>query len=454
MATTTTQTLPHVVIIGAGFGGLRAARSLKGQPVRVTIVDSNNYHLFQPLLYQVATAGLSSDEIARPVRAILRGQANADFLLAEVQRIDLANRTLATSAGPLSYDYLIVAAGGANNFFGIRSMERNALPLKSIRDAEAVRNHVLRQFELASREPDPAKRRAMLTFVIIGGGPTGVECAGALAELFKTVLRKDYPRLNFDEISVILLEGTNRLLLMMPEHQSAYAARELAKRGVDVRFNTLAQNYDGETVLLKTGETIPARTVIWAAGVRANPLLASLGVELDRSGRAVIAPTLQVPSHPDVFVIGDAAALPGPDGKPLPMIAPVAIQQAGLVSANLMRQIHSQALKPFVYHDPGILATIGRSHAVANIQGISLKGILAWWVWLVVHIMQLIGFRNRMVVLVDWAWQYIFYDRALRLIEEPLGEPVRDWPAANKPAQAPEEAAMTFANSQPGESRS
>lgn len=414
---------PHVVIIGAGFGGLRAARALSATPVQATILDRNNYHLFQPLLYQVATAGLSPDEIAYPVRAIFQNQKNVDFRLGTVERVDFANRQIMTSQGSVPFDYLVLAVGSDNNFFGLADVAANSLPLKTASDALQIRDHVLRQFELASQEPDLAKRRALLTFVVVGGGPTGVESSGALAELFSRVLRKDFPRLDFSEVRIILLEAADRLLGMMPADQGRYAAQTLERLHVDVRCNSVVIGYDGENLQLKDGEVIPTRALIWAAGVRANPLLDALGLPQDRSGRIVVNATLQVPDHPEVFVIGDAASFPGPDGKPLPMVAPVAIQQAETAAQNILRLVEGKTPQVFRYHDPGILATIGRNHAVASIQKLKFRGFLAWIIWLFVHILQLMGFRNRLAVLLDWAWQYIFYDRALRWIEQPTARP-------------------------------
>ncbi len=411
---------PRVLILGAGFGGLRVLRNLTDQPVQATLVDRNNYHLFQPLLYQVATAGLSTDEIAYPVRGIMRKGHNTRFWLGEVTGIDLDARKVTTSTGVLDYDYLVIGLGSANNFFGMQSMEENSLTLKTIRDAVSVRNRLLRQFERASRETDPEKRRAMLTFVVVGGGPTGVECAGAISELFRRVLRKDFPNINIrEEVRVILVEGLPRLLSAMPENLSQFTAETLRRKRVDVRLNSLVAGYDGEVLTFKDGESLPTQTVIWAAGVRANPLLDTLGLPQDKMKRIIVTPTLQVATRPEVLVIGDSASLQGPDGQPLPMVAPVAIQQAERAAKNILLLAQGAVPGAFQYKDPGMLATIGRSKAVAQIGGFKLKGFFAWLVWLVVHIMQLIGFRNRLVVLVDWAWQYIFYDRPLRLIEEP-----------------------------------
>lgn len=410
------MTPPVVVIVGAGFGGLRAARALRRAPVEVVLLDRHNYHLFQPLLYQVATAGLEPEQIARPVRAILRRQRNFEFRLAEVTGVHLAERRLDTTAGPLRYDYLILAIGGETNFFGLEGIARHGFGLKDVPDALRIRHTVLRNFEQAILEPDPEQRRAYLTFVVVGGGPTGVEMAGSLSELIRLVLAKDYPRLNLNDTRVLLLEATDRLLAGMPPRLGVAAADKLWRKHVEVRFGAAVADYDGVQVRLKSGEVIPARTLIWAAGVQAAPMRAGLdGVARARLGRLVVEPTLQAPGHPEVFVIGDAAYLEH-DGRPLPMMAPVAIQQAATAAANVVRLLAGRPLRAFHYRDPGSLATIGRNAAVAYIKGIQFTGFVAWVVWLVIHLIQLIGFRNKMVVMLSWAWDYFFYDRAARLI--------------------------------------
>jgi len=406
---------PTVVIVGAGFGGLNAARALRRAPVQVVLVDRNNYHLFQPLLYQVATAGLEPEEIARPARAILRGQKNFDFRMVDVTRVDFAAKRLETSAGPISYDFLVLAPGGETNFFGLESMQRHGLGLKDIPDAIEIRNHVLTCFEQAMLEPDPEKRRTLLTFIVVGGGPTGVEMAGALSELIRLVLVKDYPRLNIKDVRILLLEATDTLLAAMPERLREAAVKTLWRKWIDVRFGAQVADYDGKQIRLKSGEIIPAQTVIWAAGVRASPLNATLGVAPGRQGRIPVEPTLQIPGHPDVFIIGDAAYLEQ-DGEPLPMVAPVAIQMGQFVARNIKRQARGQALESFRYRDQGTLATIGRNAAVANVYGIKATGFVAWVMWLGIHIIQLIGFRNKLFVLINWAWDYFFYERAARLI--------------------------------------
>ncbi len=406
---------PTVVVVGAGFGGLRVARALRRAPVQVVLLDRNNYHLFQPLLYQVATAGLEPEEIAKPARAILRGQKNVDFRMVEVTRVDFAAKRLETSAGPIAYDFLVLAPGGETNFFGLESMQRHGLGLKDIPDAIDIRNHVLTCFEQAMLEPDAERRRALLTFIVVGGGPTGVEMAGALSELIRLVLVKDYPRLNIKDVRILLLEATDKLLAAMPERLREAAGKTLWRKYVEVRFGASVADYEGDRIRLKSGEVIPAKTVIWAAGVRASSLNSTLGLPTGRQGRIPVEPTLQVMGHPEVFIIGDAAYREE-NGEPLPMVAPVAIQMGQSVARNIKRQLRGRPLEPFRYRDQGTLATIGRNAAVANVFGVQASGFIAWVMWLGIHIIQLIGFRNKLFVLINWAWDYFFYERAARLI--------------------------------------
>ena len=409
------STTPHVVIIGAGFGGLHAAQRLMGKPVRVTLIDKRNYHLFQPLLYQVATAGISPHEIAYPVRAIFQRHKNFSFLMSRVSSVDFERKTIFTEQGEVTYDYLIIAAGASVNFFGNTSLEQNALPLKDVSDAVQVRNHVLRMFELAAQEQDERKRQSLLTFVAVGGGPTGVETAGALSELIRLVLKKDYRQINMDNIRVILMEAAPRILAGFPEPLQAAARKSLERKKVEVRLDAKVAGYDGEKLTLDNGEIIPTRTVLWSAGVQAASLIGKLGLEQIHSGRVKVLPTLQLPEQPNVYVIGDAAYLEE-NGKSLPMVAPVATQQGGWASENILADIQNKPLKPFKYNNLGMMATIGRNAAVAYSFGMQFRGFPAWAVWLVVHLIGLIGFRNRLIVLINWTWDYFFYDRAVRLI--------------------------------------
>jgi NADH:quinone reductase (non-electrogenic) len=406
---------PRVVIVGAGFGGMRAARALRRAAVDVLLIDRHNYHLFQPLLYQVATAGLEPEQIAKPVRAILRGQQNLEFRMAEVRGADFAARRLDTDSGSVPYDYLILALGGETNFFGLEGVATHGIGLKDIPEAVAIRNAILSCFEHAVLEPDAERRRALLTFLVVGGGPTGVEMAGALSELIRLVLVKDYPRLNIKDVRVLLLEATDRLLGTMPPRLREAAAETLWRKHVEVRFGAAVEDFDGNRVRLKGGEVIPARTLIWAAGVRAAALGQELGLATARQGRVRVEPTLQVPGRPEVYVVGDSAYLEA-DGQPLPMMAPVAIQQAETAALNILRTLRGEPVRPFRYRDPGSLATIGRNAAVAYIGGFGFTGFPAWVVWLVVHLIQLIGFRNKLFVLLNWAWDYFFYERGARLI--------------------------------------
>ncbi len=412
---TATLARPTVVIVGAGFGGLRAARALRRAPVDVLLVDRNNYHLFQPLLYQVATAGLEPEEIAKPVRAILRRSPSFDFRMVAVTGVDFAERRLHTGDGPIAYDFLVLACGAQTNFFGLSGVEQQGFALKDIPGAERIRNHVLSCFEEAMFEPDSERRRALLAFVVVGGGPTGVEMAGALSELIRLVLVKDYRRLDLKDVRILLLEAGSRVLAGFPPRLSEAAAATLWRKHVEVRHGATVADYDGAAARLKSGEVIPARTLIWAAGVRAAPLAGALGVPTAHLGRVVVEPTLQLAGHPEVYVIGDSAFLEA-QGPSLPMMAPVAIQMGKTAAGNIRRSLAGKAPVPFRYRDPGTLATIGRNAAVARIHGVSFTGFPAWVVWLVVHLIQLIGFRNKLFVLTNWAWDYFFYDRAVRLI--------------------------------------
>jgi NADH:quinone reductase (non-electrogenic) len=406
---------PSVVIVGAGFAGIHAAKELRAAPVQVVMLDRNNYHLFQPLLYQVATALLSPTEIAYPVRAIFRKQANFQFQLAEVQQVDFNQRVVHTSNGPVPYDYLILAVGGETNTFGLESVARNGFDLKDLSDAMRIRNHILKTFERASLETDPGARKALTTFVIAGGGPTGVECAGALSELIRLALSKDFPEMDLQDVRVILLEATDRLLAGFPPELSQEASKRLQNMQVEIRYGAAVAGYNGNQVVLQDGGKISTNTLIWAAGVRAESLMDRLGLQQARQGRVQVDSTLQVPGHPEVFVCGDAAYLEK-DGQPLPMMAPVAIQQGKTAARNIRRILSGHQVEHFAYRDPGSMATIGRNAAVARVNNFKFHGLLAWVVWLAVHLFWLIGFRNRLLVLINWAWDYFFYEWAVRLI--------------------------------------
>jgi NADH dehydrogenase len=413
---TTTLPVPRVVIIGGGFGGLTAARGLKKAPVEVLLVDRRNHHVFQPLLYQVATAGLSPGDIAAPIRWILRHQPNARVWLGDVDSIDPVGKVLQLADGAqVPFDYLIVAAGATHAYFGHDEWHRHAPGLKTLEDALDTRRRVLLAFEQAEREKDRARQRRLLTFVVIGGGPTGVEMAGALAEISRHALASDFRDVDPESARVILIEGGPSILGSYPEDLSAFARRALERLGVNVWTGSIVTNVTEGKVHVG-GETIEAGTILWAAGVSASPLGAKLGVPLDRAGRVLVNDDLTVPGYPGIFVIGDLAALKGQDGRWLPGVAQVAIQQGRLAAANLRRQLKGEALQPFRYRNLGNLATIGRNKAVADLPGWRFKGYLAWLFWLFVHVMNLVGFRNRLSVLTQWAFSYITFQRSVRLI--------------------------------------
>lgn len=412
--------MKRVVIIGMGFAGLKAARALAGKEVEVLVLDRQNYHLFQPLLYQVASANIEQEAIAYPVRAITRDWKNVEFRLAEVQGIDLDQRLVDTGDGPIHYDYLIVAAGAVTNFFGLDSVARSAHDLKYLSDAVDLRNHILTCFERALQEPDPARRAALLTFVIVGGGPTGVEFAGALAELVRHVLRRDYPALHDTPSRIILLDALEHVLGSYTPPLRAYAKRRLERIGVEVQLGAKVKDATPECVALEDGTQIPTHTLIWSAGVRAAPLAQTLPAEHAHAGRVVVKPDLSLPGHPEVFLAGDMAYVEQ-DGAPLPMMAPIAMQEGEYAAKAILKQMRGQSVEPFRYHDRGHMAVIGRGAAVAHIFGVNFRGFLAWVVWLLLHLMMLVGFRNRLVVLLGWAADYFTYDRKVRLITRDAG---------------------------------
>ncbi len=408
--------ISHIVIIGAGFAGLEVARGLAKAPVRVTLIDKRNHHLFQPLLYQVAIAGLLPSQIAQPVRSIFRRQKNLAFQMGEVTEADFDQRFIKLNGSVIAYDFLVIAIGGRTNFFGHETLERNGFQLKDIESAVRTRNHLLSLFEKASHEGDAEKRKSMLTFVIVGGGPTGVETAGALSELMRHVMVKDFPRLNLNEARVVLLEASPHLIASYPDELRRATHRLLRGKNVEILLNTKMEDYDGQRVTLGDGTQIETRTVIWTAGVKAAELADRLGMEQAASGRVRIEPTLQLPRHPEVFVVGDAAYLVNGKGHPLPMLSTVAIQQGKIAAHSIRRLVAGGEAVTFHYKDPGLLATIGRNAAVARIFGLSFSGFLAWLIWVGLHIYRIIGFRNRLAVMFNWAWDYFFYENQAKLI--------------------------------------
>lgn len=415
---------PHVVIIGGGFGGLYAAFAFRKSPVRVTIVDRTNHHVFQPLLYQVATAGLSPADIAAPIRHIVSRQRNTAVLLGEVTGVDVAQRIVFVEDKPLSYDCLIVATGAKYSYFGHNEWEEYAPALKTLRDATDIRQRILSAFEAAETEADPVRRQALLTFVLIGAGPTGVEMAGAIAELAKRALATDFRHLNPSDTRILLLEAGPRILNAFPEHLSAKAQKALEDMGVEVQTGNPVQEVkeDGVTVNF---QRIASHTILWCAGVvSAAPLGQWLGAPTDRAGRVMIEPDCSIPGHPEVFVIGDAAHTIQ-NGKQLPGVAQVAMQQGSYVATLITRRAKgiTETLPPFHYRNKGDMATVGRKFAIADFGKFGMSGLLAWMLWLGVHIMFLIGFRNRLSVLLQWAWAYFTFERGARLII-PRGESV------------------------------
>lgn len=405
---------PHVVIVGAGFGGLYAARALRRAPVDVTVIDRRNHHLFQPLLYQVATAALNPSDIAAPIRKILRRQKNTTVLLADSTQVDVERKKVDLSDGEIGYDYLILATGATDSYFGHEDWAPCAPGLKSIEDALEIRRRVLGAYEAAERTEDPERRSTWLQFVIVGAGPTGVELAGALAEISRRALARDFRNIDPTQARILLLEGLDRVLPTFPPQLSEKARRQLERLGVEVRVQKKVTGVDEEGVSLDD-ERIEAKTVLWAAGVAASPIAQSLGVPLDRAGRVQVMPDLTIPGRSDVFVIGDLAAFEQ-DGQLVPGVAPAAIQEARHAAGNITRAVKGKLYVPFRYRDKGMLAVIGRSAAVANLRHLKLSGFIAWLTWVIVHLYLLIGFRNRIIVMFEWAWAYFTYERGARLI--------------------------------------
>lgn len=432
-----TRSRPHVVIVGGGFAGLYAARALAHVPVRVTLVDRQNHHLFQPMLYQVATAALSPNDIASPIRSVLRRQRNVEVQLAEVVAVETAERRILLEDGSsISYDYLILAPGVRHSYFGKDEWEPLAPGLKSLEDAEEIRRRVLLAFERAEREPDPAKRHAYLTFVVVGGGPTGVEVAGALAEIRRYALRRDFRHIDPRDATVMLLEGGPRILPSYPPELSLRAKETLRDLGVEVREHTMVTDIRPGYVVA-AGWTIPTRTVVWAAGNAASPLTRTLGVPLDNQGRVLVEPDCTIPGHPEVFVLGDAAHFPDGRGGVLPGICPVAIQMGRYAARCIEGDLAGRPRRAFHYWDKGQLAVIGRGHAVADIWRLRFGGFIAWLLWIFVHIFFLIGFRNRVSVMLEWAWAYFTYERGARLITRASPTLDRHTPPFGTPVPAP-----------------
>jgi NADH:ubiquinone reductase (H+-translocating) len=404
-----------VVIAGAGFGGLTCARALKHAPVDVLLVDRNNYHLFTPLLYQVASALLDPGEIARPVRAMIRPLKNADFLEASVTGVDFDGRRLLTDHGPVAYDYLVLATGAQSDYFGNPSIAAHTMGLKDLDEGLAIRNRILSQFEASRWTDDPVRRRMLLTFAIVGGGPTGVEMAGAISELIRLVLRKDYRNLDTNEVRVVLIEAAPYVLGAFVPPLRLAAVRSLERKGIEVMLNTKVESVSPSSLKIAGGEEIPTGMVIWTAGVKASEVGWATGLRLIRQARIKVDPTLQVPGHPVVFVIGDLAG--AENGSPrLPMLIPVAMQAGKHVARSIEQMVGRGGASAFHYKDPGIMATIGRNSAVAQIRGFQFSGFIGWVIWLTVHLINVISLRSRLIVLINWAWEYVFLDRPVRLI--------------------------------------
>ena len=418
--------MPRVVIIGGGFGGLYTARGLKHVDADVTVIDRHNYHLFQPLLYQVATAALNPSDIAMPIRAILRKQKNVSVVLGDAIEVDVERKRVKLTDGEVAYDFLVVATGATHSYFNHPEWEQQAPGLKTIEDALEIRRRVLLAFEAAERETDPEKQQAWLTFVIIGAGPTGVELAGALSEIARQTMVRDFRRIRSESARVILLEGKERVLPPYPPSLSEKARKQLEHLGVEVITGAVVTDVNDHEVRIGADRVIPTRTVLWGAGVQASPLARSLGVPLDRAGRVLVEPDLTIPGHKDVFVIGDLAAVEQYDGSFVPGVAPAAIQEGQHTALNLERAVAGQPLRAFRYRDKGSLATIGRAAAVADFGKLKMSGFLAWFAWLAIHIFFLIGFRNRFLVITQWAWAYLTYQRGARLITGFRGPVLRD----------------------------
>lgn len=429
MTPNSTDTRPHVAIIGAGFAGLWASQQLANKAVRVTLFDRNNYHTFQPLLYQVAAAEIEPEQIAYPVRGILRNMPNVTFALADVSRIDPDSQTIIANGTAVQYDYLILATGSITQFFNTPGAAEHAFSLKTMDEGVWLRNHILACFEQAVHVDAQARRR-LLTFVVVGGGPTGVEFAGALSELIYGPIYKDFPELNIDDVSIVLVEAMDKLLGAMPPKLSQYAAEQISRMKISTHLQTRVTAVTENEVFFADGSRIPTNTVVWVAGVGGEPLASQSALPILPNGRVPVSPTLQIPPYDNLYATGDIAAFQTEDGHNLPMVAQVAIQQGSLAAQNILHQIEGRPLQPFRYHDKGSMATIGRNRAVVDLNGRAFTGFFAWITWLFVHLLYLIGFRNRLIVIFTWAWRYITFEHMVRLIL-----PTRriQWPANHKP---------------------
>ncbi len=404
-----------VVIVGAGFGGLWAAKHLAGTPVDVIVVDRNNYHSFYPLLYQVAAAELEPEDIIYPVRSILHRYPNIQFTLGEVTGIDLQRKVLHTREQDIVYDYLILSTGSQPHFFGVKGAKEHTFPMRTLEEAVLLRNHILCRFETTAQETDPAIRKQMLTFTIVGGGPTGVELAGALAELVRKPIARDYPGLDLSQVHILLLEATDHLLAGLPRRLQNYSLKRLRSLGVDVQLNSKVEEVTSSSVIMTGGWTIRTETVVWTAGVGGARLPKSFDFPVRANGQVGVLPTLQVPDHPEIYVIGDLAHVEQ-NGQPLLLVSTVAIQEGPWAARNILRQVVGAKPQAFQFHDPGIMAVTGRNAAVVRVGRFTLTGFPAWIVWLTIHLYRLIGFRNRLFVFINWAWDYVFFDRVVRLI--------------------------------------
>jgi NADH dehydrogenase len=406
---------PRVLVVGAGFGGLWAAKTLGGAPVDVTVVDRNNFHSFFPLLYQVAAAELEPEDIIYPVRSVLHRYPNVHFELGEVTGIDMALKTVVTREQKIPYDYLILSVGSRPHFFGVQGASVHTFPMRTLEEAVLLRNHILCRFEIAALETDPSLRQQLLTFAIVGGGPTGVELAGALAELVRRPLARDYPSIDASQVRILLLEATDHLLTGLPRKLQKYSLKRLRHLGVDVQLNSPVAEVNAQHVVLKDGQSIPTETVVWTGGVGGLGLPQGWDFPSRANGQVDVLPTLQVPNHPEIYVIGDLAHVEQA-GEPLLLVATVATQEGIWAARNIVRQAAGRPAQPFHYHDLGIMAVTGRNAAAARIWRFTLTGFPAWVIWLTVHIYRLIGFRNKLLVLINWAWDYVFFDRVVRLI--------------------------------------